>query len=140
VQILNGKAVFISNGESTAVTGVPNLVYNEFYAAMKTWGRYELVTTPADVDVIFEIRFVLKSGPVIVTSGSGGSPTTPQLRLAIFDPKTHVVLWTFSKDVEDANREATKRKNFDHAMASLVDDVKKLIAPPGSATEVSAPN
>lgn len=40
IQILTGKKAFISNGESTAVTGVPNLTYNEFYALMKGWGKY----------------------------------------------------------------------------------------------------
>ena len=33
------------------------MTYNEFYAAMKSWGRYELVSSPADADMVFEIRF-----------------------------------------------------------------------------------
>ena len=44
-QIITGKKIFISNaqGESSAVTAAPNQTYNEFYAAMKAWGRHELV-------------------------------------------------------------------------------------------------
>jgi hypothetical protein len=50
--------------------------------------------------------------------------------LLILDPKTHIVLWTFTEDVEGAIMEGTARKNFDQAMATLVDDVKKLTSPP----------
>jgi|SRR5664279_65852 len=122
IQILTGKKAFISNGESTAVTGVPNLTYNEFYALMKGWGKYELVPTPADADLVLEIRFI----------ADGGSPAQPQFRFAILDSKTHVVLWAFTERVEGANREATARKNYDQAMANLVDDVKKLTTPPAA--------
>ena len=45
-QLLNGKKVFISYLESDADPGAPNLTYNEFYALMKSWGKYELVTGP----------------------------------------------------------------------------------------------
>jgi hypothetical protein len=130
-QILTGKKAFISNGESTAATGIPNLTYNEFYAAMKTWGRYELVATPADADLVFEIRFVAPAGPVNVMGGSGGSAAAPQFRLLILDPKSRVVLWPFSEHVENALRAATARKNFEEAMSNLVEDVKKLVAGPG---------
>ena len=39
------------------VPGGSNEPYNRFYAAMKSWGRYELVASPADADWVFEIRF-----------------------------------------------------------------------------------
>ena len=31
--------------------------YNRFSAAMKSWGRYELVASPAEAGLVFEIRF-----------------------------------------------------------------------------------
>ena len=57
--ILTAKKVFISNttGEMVLPPGDPDMTYNEFYAAMKSWGRYELVTSPADADMVLEIRF-----------------------------------------------------------------------------------
>jgi hypothetical protein len=57
--ILTAKKVFISNttGEMVLPPGNPDMTYNEFYAAMKSWGRYELVSSPADADMVFEIRF-----------------------------------------------------------------------------------
>jgi hypothetical protein len=136
-QILTGKKVFISNGESNAETNVPNLPYNAFYEFMKSWGKYELVPAPADADLVFEVRYVTftaKKGPF-----GYGNPVEWQLHLLILDPKTHIVLWAFTEDVDDAILDSTFRKNFDQAMAYLVDDVKKLTTPPAANLDVSAP-
>jgi len=119
-QVLTGKKVFISNSESTAdiIFGVPNLTYNVLYDHMKNWGKYELVPVPADADLIFNINYVIL--------------LNQQLRLVVFDPKTHAVLWTFAESVEPWNRQATGRKNFDQTMSKLVDDVRKLTTPPAA--------
>lgn len=119
IQIVTGKKAFISYRESDADPGAPNLTYNEFYALMKSWGKYELTSTPADADLVFEIRFV---------SGISDS----QLCLSIVDPKTHVVLWPFIQHVQSSSRETARRKNFDAAMADLIDDVKKVTASPAA--------
>lgn len=116
IQVVSGKKVFISYRESDADPGAPNLTYNEFYALMKSWGKYELVTAPADADLVFEIRYV---------SGLSDS----QLCLSIADPKTHFVLWPFIQHVQSSSRETARRKNFDQAMIDLVDDVKKVTTP-----------
>jgi hypothetical protein len=122
-QVLMGKKVFISNGESTGdrVSKVPNLTYNAFYANMKNWGRYELVPAPADADLVFDPSFVLGFDGVL------------RLRLVIVDPKTHIALWTFIEHVQPWARESTGRKNFDQSMAKLVEDVKKLTATDATA-------
>jgi len=118
-QILEGKKAFISNGESTGHTGIPDLTYNEFYAAMKEWGRYDLVPAPAEADLVLEIRFTAASGP----------ETHEDIRLVILDPKTHVTLWSFFEAVRPAARAATERKNFDEAVRAVVADLKKLVVP-----------
>ena len=116
MQVLTGKRVFISYRESDADPGAPNLTYNEFYALMKSWRKYELVQGPADADLVFEIRYV---------SGLSDS----QLCLSIVDPKTHFVLWPFIQHVQSSSRETARRKNFDQAMTDLVDDVRKVTTP-----------
>ena len=116
IQVITGKKAFVSYRESDADPGAPNLTYNEFYAQMKSWGRYELTAAPADADLIFEIRYI---------SGI----TDAQLCLSIVDPKTHVVLWPFVQHVQGSGREKGRRKNFDAAMGDLLDDVKKVTTP-----------
>lgn len=126
MQILSGKKLFISNGDGDEFFNVPNLTYNEFYASMKTWGRYELVSAPADADLVFEVRFL---------SGVG-----PQLRCVILDPKTHVVLWHILVAVQGWAREATGRKNFDQGMITLVEELKMLTAEHSPTPDAGASN
>jgi hypothetical protein len=123
-QIIAGKKAFISNasGESAVAAGVPDLTYNEFYAAMKSWGRFELVGAPTEADVVFEIRYQLSVGPVSVLGGTGGSSGGEQFRVRILDPKTHIVLWAFTEPIQGAHR----RKNFDQALANLVNDIRNI--------------
>jgi len=122
VQVLTAKKVFISYGESDADPGAPDLTYNEFYAMMKSWGKYELVSAPADSDLVFEVRYL---------SGISDS----QLRLSIVDPKTHIVLWPFVQHVESSSRETARRQKFYEAMADLVEDVKKVTSQPVPANK-----
>ncbi len=128
IQMLTGKNIFISNTESTAdiIFGVPNLTYNTLYAHMKSLEKYELVSAPADAHLIFNINFVVL--------------LYPQLRLVVLDPKTHVVLWTFTEQVQPWNFKKTGRKNVDQAMARLVEDVKTLTTPPASTPETPVLN
>jgi hypothetical protein len=119
-QILAAKKIFISNGGEDIWLDYdpkhdPNLTYNEFYSDMKSWGKYDLVSTPTDADVVFEIHLVFQERSV-------------KLRLLILDPKSHTTLWTLNQVANAANRDATARKNFDKAMNSLVASIKDLVA------------
>ncbi len=53
-QIFTAKKVFVSNGGGDTLdyySGGPDRAYNELYAALKGWRRYELVATPADAEL-----------------------------------------------------------------------------------------
>lgn len=135
VQITNAKRVFISNdGVDTVIlaaynrAGQPDQAYNQFYAAMKSWGRYELVAAPADADLVFEIRFVAPMsdcGKVTVYD--------PQLQLTIADVKTHFTLWMLTEPVKGALRRATWDKNVVQGVSNLLQDIRKLAASPSAA-------
>jgi hypothetical protein len=98
----------------------PTEPYSQFYFAMQRWGRYELVGTPSDADLVLQLRF---SAPL-----SSCETYQPQLELTILDTKTHFVLWTLTRPVGDAPRKAAWDKNLRESIASLVDDLKRLAA------------
>jgi hypothetical protein len=123
--LLTSKRVFISNAGSTIGKAPVNLAYNEFYTYMKSWGKYELVSAPADSDLIFEIHFVAAGTPFFGTHGEDAE----QICLVMLDTKTRVVLWVVTEPVRGAGFESSARKNFDRAMTSLVGNVKKLTTP-----------
>ena len=123
--IAAAKKVFIANAPGDilpASLGGPNRSYNEFYAAMKSWGRYELVSAPADADLILEISYV---NPIVA-----GSPYPYLLRLVIVDPKSHAPLWWFTDSFAIqsgfSHRKETLSGNFVRSITALVDDLKNL--------------
>ena len=130
-QIAAAQKIFISNagGESfetvfdqVVFNGGPDRPYNQFYAAMKNWGQREIVSSPADADLVFEISWVL-------TDTGLKLPVLGQLRLVIIDPKTHVTLWNFTEYVRGALLLSNRDKNFDQAMNTVVGRVKSLMLP-----------
>ena len=132
-QIFTGKKVFVANAGTYSLAaadfkkdGEPDRPYNRLYAAMKSWGRYELVTAPTDADLVFEIRF---------SDMRGG---TSELNLAILDAKTHFRLWTFTELVQPTSFKGSRDKQFGLGMANLMDDVKKLTTQPAATGD--APN
>ncbi|PYU49599.1 MAG: hypothetical protein DMG48_16335 [Acidobacteria bacterium] len=140
-QIFTAHKVFVSNAGGDTLgdySGGPDRAYNQFYGALKGWGRYELVAAPGDAELVFEISFAM---PIVGENVSGGNGTTvssspvkdPQFRLAIVDLKTQVLLWTFTEHVQPALLQMNRDKNFDHAMAALVNDVRNVAGQPGPA-------
>jgi len=117
-QVLSAHRVFISNGESTGTIWPSSLVYDAFYAGIKSWGKYEIVSAPAESDVVFEVRYLV-----------GVPPGTPErVQLFLIDPKTHITLWNCSTRIEVWGRDDTGRKNFEAAIAALLGDVKRIAA------------
>ena len=144
-QILAAKKVFISNipGDDLYGSGSTRL-YNSFYAAVHNWGRYEIVLTPSDADLIFEINFLNPIDNVIVTGSSvsgatGGSSSDPHLQLVIRDTKTHASLWWFAAQVEPFLLRKTGEKNFDHAVSDLATQLKELASKSASAADGGKP-
>jgi hypothetical protein len=138
-QIGAAQKVFISNagGESletvideTVFNGGPDRPYNEFYAAMKTWGRCELVSSPADADLILEISWAL-------TDTGLRLPVLGQLRLVVIDPKTHVTLWNVTEYVRGAILLGNRDKNFDQAMNTVVGRLKSLMLASAPTTDAA---
>jgi hypothetical protein len=137
-QISSAKKVFIANGgenqpfyNETLFNGGSERAYDQFYAGMKAAGRYELVSTPADADLLFEIELtVLRAGPRVSQEPSvfGDVPYDPQFRLVIRDPKTNAMLWTLIEHVQWAILQGNRDKNFDQAAARIVNDVQGLAA------------
>jgi hypothetical protein len=136
-QIVAAKKVFVANAGGDApwiddgqFSGGSDRTYNQFYAAMKTWGRYELVGAPADADLLFEIEFAVPPIAGAASRGDtiGGRPYDPQFRLVIRDPKTNALLWAYTEHAAWAILQGNRDKNFDQALAKIVSDIQGLSA------------
>lgn len=117
--ILTAKTVFISNAMPLYgyVSGGPTRGYNQFYAAVKTAGRYEVVDDPSKADLVLEIQ-----ASMLELGGSG----LDAVRLTIYDRKTHYVLWTLAHQIGTCALKKGCDRNFDLAMEGISHDLEAL--------------
>jgi hypothetical protein len=134
-QLATATSVFISyggaDGYGTTVlkrAGSSSFIYDQFYAAMKTWGRYQLAASPAHADLILELRFSVPLVDCGKTATYAG-----QVQLTILDGKTHFVLWTVNEPVEIALRIATWERNINEGVTNAVGEMQRLVAQPVTA-------
>jgi hypothetical protein len=133
--IFAAKKVFLSNGGADSglfphpFSGYQDRVYNQFYVAMQSWGRYELVSEPDEADLVFELKLLAPNGPADPNKQKGASDPLPTFHLSIIDRKSHYTLWTVNETVQLAYLQKTHDRNFDDALAAMLVDVKKLNAP-----------
>lgn len=133
-QILTAKNVFVANAPGDNLSdslGGPDRAYDEFYAAAKSWGHYEIVSSIADADLVFAISFTSSLSGVGGTSSTGCSSSTAQyLRLDILDAKTGVPLWWFAQPVAQKTSFGHRPEPWDAAFTRCIDtligDLKKI--------------
>src|SRR5882724_5303936 len=123
-QIASAKTVFIANGGEETLTDIKGTTtyraYSDFYATMKTWGRYELAPTPSQADLVLQI-----------------SLTGANIHLAILDSKTQASLWELKQNIHGVFRHTGQHDDCDKAIAALVKSTARLAGQP--AAEISVP-
>jgi hypothetical protein len=136
--LLNAKTVFISNAGADSglfphpFSGDPDRPYNQFYSAMQSWGRYEIVGDPSQADIVIELQLIAPPGPSSGNKVNGASDPLPMFRLVIYDRKTHYVLWALTESIMVAYIQKTHDNNFDSALTSLTQDLKRVTSAPTS--------
>jgi hypothetical protein len=112
--VVNAKKIFLTNG------GGSNLAYDAFYSDMKQWGKYEIVGSPDEADLIVELAYRVDRGGTRVWSSSNSYDGTtqvhsaqildPQVTLTIYDAKTKNSLWSEVDHRRLARRERTEKR------------------------------
>jgi hypothetical protein len=137
--LLNAKKIFIANAGADSglfphpFSGDPDRAYNEFYADVESWGRYQVVAAPGQADLVFELQLTAPNGPTNANKQNGASDPLPMFRLVIYDRPTHYVLWALTESIAPAALQKTHDHNFDEALSTLVLDAGRLTKslPPG---------
>ena len=115
-------------------SGGPSRGYSQFYAGLKAAGQYQLVSDPADADLVLELQLTAPNGPTNGSKVNGSSDPVPMFRLVVYDAKTHFVLWALTQSIEVAYLQKTHDHNFDGALDSLLLEFEalsgKALAPP----------
>lgn len=132
--VVNAKKIFLTNG------GGSNLAYDSFYSEMKQWGKYEIVGSPAEADLIVELAYREEhDGTRVWSSTNTYDGTThvhsaqivdPQLTLTIFDAKTKNSLWSEVDHRRLARRQKNREKETINSADRLVEDLKARVGIP----------
>jgi hypothetical protein len=110
--ILAAKTIFISNnGDASGIfSGGADNLYNEFYASLKATGQFVLVSDPSQADLVLEPHFI-----------DGAN-----VRLMIYDQKTHFTLWTLAQPISPNGFQKTRDRKFVAGIAALVQQFERL--------------
>ena len=127
--IVSAKTIFLANAASdngmfpSPFSGDADRAYNQFYAALKASGKFDLVTDPKDADLVLELHL---ENTINLSTMQRPTPVSPIFRLAVYDRKSHFLLWETTEWIEFATLQKTHDRNFDQALSALSDDFLSL--------------
>ena len=111
-----------------------DLAYDAFYAKMKEWGKYQIVGSPEEADLIIELAYrVEHEGTRVWSSTNTYNGTTqvhsaqivdPQLFLTIYDAKSKDSLWSTIDHRRLARREKNREKETINSAERLVEELR----------------
>jgi hypothetical protein len=130
--VANARKVFLTNG------GGSNLAYDSFYSEIKTWGKYQIVGSPDDADLIVELAYRVEQGGTRVWSSTNtytgatqvhsAQITDPQLVLTIYDAKSKQSLWAAVDHRRLARLEKNREKETIKSAERLVNELKVRVS------------
>jgi hypothetical protein len=131
-QFATAKTVFIgyagdiatvtSSEGPAAVPRTGELLFTELQGAIAQDGRYQVVAKPSDADLSMRLSIQ----PAINQSPNFNIDLF--VRLAIYDTKTGMLLWTLDEPISWDFRGKNLQKNIDQASANLLKDLSALSA------------
>ena len=134
--VISARKVFLTNA------GGSPLAYDEFYAQMKAWGRFEIVGSPSAADVVVELRYFVQDSGTRVSSYTNSytgqtqivsrEVVDPQLSVSIYDAKTKDLLWSVTDHRRLARWEKNREKETINSADRLVEGMKARIVSPTS--------
>jgi hypothetical protein len=137
-QIATAHTVFLANSGADANFPIDaNKTYSAVYAALKAWGRYQLVDSPAAADLVLQLRDIAPITDVTGNRGGVYSVTSPAYQLTVLDPHSNLPLWTLTSPVNLAGRGQTLARWEALSVANLVSRIKVLAAQPLTPTETA---
>jgi hypothetical protein len=137
-QIAAAHTIFlVNNGADANFPTSADTAYNDVYGALQAWGHFQLVTSPDQADLVFQLRDIAPITGVYGDRAGTYAINSPAFQLAIKDPKTNVTLWTITSPAAAAGFRASRERWFNIAITNLVSRVKVLANQPLTDTETA---
>jgi hypothetical protein len=138
-QIAAARTIFLVNNGADANFPMTALdAYNRVYSALQIWGHFQLVNSPDQADLVFQLRDIAPVTGVYGDRTGAYAINSPAFQLAIKDPKTNVTLWTINSPVEIAGHKAARARWLNIAVTNLVSRIKVLANQPLDEAETAS--
>lgn len=131
--IVSAHTVFLSN------KGGSDLAYDAFYQETKNWGKFQIVGSPDDADLIVELSYdVVHEGTRVWSSTNTYNNTTqvhsaqvidPELILTIYDARSKNSLWSTIDHRRLARLEKNREKEIINSAERLVEELRSRANP-----------
>jgi len=131
--IVSAHKVFLSN------KGGSDLAYDAFYQSMKNWGKFQIVGSPNDADLVVELSYeVVHEGTRVWSSTNTYNNSTqvysrqiidPQLILTIYDAKSKNSLWSTIDHRRLARLQKNREKEMINSAERLVEELRSRANP-----------
>jgi hypothetical protein len=137
-QIQQAQTIFLTNSGSD-----PNFpidatkAYNDIYSALQTWGRYKLVNSPDQADLVFQLKGVAPITDFGAYRNGVYSATSPAFQLTILDPKSNIALWTITSPVTVTGKNQVLARWVSISETNLVTRVKVVAGQPLAPDETA---
>ncbi len=119
-KVLTAKKIFVVN------VCQDDLAYDAVYAALKNWGRFEMVDSAEASDLIFEVGTVIYPTRVHVNNRA---VLDEQILLTILDSASKGPLWSTGERCRFAIRAKNREKETIDTAERLVNGLKARITP-----------
>ncbi|MES2393656.1 MAG: hypothetical protein V4555_18605, partial [Acidobacteriota bacterium] len=109
--------------------------YEAIYTALQSWGRYQLVPSADEADLVFALHDVSPITNVVGDDTSTYTLHTPAFQLNILDAQTKTQIWTITSPVMLEGRGKTYDRWVDTSITNLVSRIKVLSGETLNASE-----
>ena len=136
-------------GAKTAVlqnAGGSEIPYNVISSGIEGWGRFRVVESRAEADVIIEVTspdeenvsvsnktHVGTSGRMQDSSTTSRNLSEGPIKLVVYDAKTHIPLWSASEQPKGGFRQRTRTDHLVEAATHLLTKLHERLEPPPPA-------
>jgi len=138
-RILAAKNIYIADdGADEYFPGSSDEATHAFAASLRAWGRYNIVSSAAQADVVLQIRGGVHTSYVAASDDSNGSYVyRPFFRLTIAEPDTLDPLWVITVPVLTGHRKGDKADLLNVSAGTLTSQLKLLTNTPLTAREIA---
>lgn len=142
--IITAQTVYLSKGQGSDpyLKGGAEYAFDVFYSEVKGWGKYRIVGSRDEADLVFELSYSSQRVGTRVWSttntytGATQVHSTPEMdprvTFTVYDRKTGFSLWSAQEKRDTARRRKNRQKNLTNTLHEMVQNFRSRVEASGS--------